>query len=70
MHCQYFIDVATLIDMQLLISYPCQKPSVSIAKNPAKTPQKPAKNPLKILQLNNCYTKNILCFNNKLTKNN
>jgi hypothetical protein len=52
-----------------------------LAKNPPKTfyghsqkssknSQKPAKNPLKILQLNNCYTKNILCFNNKLTKNN
>jgi len=26
----------------------CQKSFVSIAKNPAKTPQKPAKNPLKI----------------------
>jgi hypothetical protein len=25
-----------------------QKSSVGIAKNPAKTPQKPAKNPLKI----------------------
>jgi hypothetical protein len=45
MQYQYFIEVAILTDMQLLISYTCQKSSMGIAKNPAKTPQKPAKNP-------------------------
>jgi hypothetical protein len=40
MQYQCFIDVAPLIDMQVLISYPCQKP----AKNPIqKLPKNPAK---------------------------
>jgi hypothetical protein len=34
-----------------------QKPSVGIAKNPAKTPQKSAKNPLKICDKNFLRTK-------------
>jgi hypothetical protein len=52
MPCQYFIDVATLIDMQLHISYPCQKSAKNLPKTPCKNSpkiqQKPSKNPLKI----------------------
>jgi hypothetical protein len=40
------IDYATNNQLQ---PKTCQKPSVGIAKNPAKTPQKPHKKPTKIL---------------------
>jgi hypothetical protein len=61
MQYQCFIDVAPLIDMQLLISYTCQKsaknPMQKLPKNPAKIQQKPYKNPLKICDKNFFRTK-------------
>jgi hypothetical protein len=46
-------------------------PKIFCSQKSAKNPiQKLPKNPLKILQLKNSYTKNLLLINKDLTKNN
>ena len=46
MQCQYHIDVATLLTMQLIISCtqkPAKNPMQKLPKKPTKTPQKSAR---------------------------